>query len=353
MPNDLAEGKRKVTPLDAKIAFLSDPASYEHALGEVVALETHMSWVFLAGERVYKLKKPLRTPILDFSTRQRRERACRDELRLNRRLARRTYLDVVSLTLSGDGLRIGGAGTVADWLVVMRRLDRSLMLDALISAGQLTGPDVERLATVLARFYRQAKPARLAPEQILAGWQKDLALNRKILLDAKLRLPAGLIRRIDIRQRRFLAKRKALLTRRCQARLVVEAHGDLRPEHIWLGKPLQIIDCLEFNERLRTVDALSEIAFLDLECQRRGAAWAGRMLQRGIFARLPQLRSEPLFRFYRSYHATVRARLAVAHLLEPLPRHPEKWRPLALSYLQLAAEDARRCRAASEDQEIG
>jgi hypothetical protein len=129
--------------LDAKVSFLNRPDAYRPAPGEVVCRETHMSWVFLVGDRVYKLKKPVRFSYLDFSTLARREAACRAELRLNRALAPDIYLDVLPLIDTGAGLSIGGTGTPVDWLVVMRRLDERRMLDSLIADRDFGGIDAD------------------------------------------------------------------------------------------------------------------------------------------------------------------------------------------------------------------
>jgi aminoglycoside phosphotransferase family enzyme len=116
--------------LEDKVIFLSDPAAYPFGAAHVVAKETHMSWVFLAGARVYKLKKPIRSAAQDFSSPERREAACRAEFRVNRRLAEATYLGVVPLTLCPcGGLTIGGKGEIVDWLVVMQRLDEQHILE--------------------------------------------------------------------------------------------------------------------------------------------------------------------------------------------------------------------------------
>ena len=342
VPHDRPSADKGETTLQEKVAFLSRPDAYPSNVECVTARETHMSWVFLAGDRAYKLKKPLRSHFLDFSTLLRREAACRAEFRLNHRLAEETYFDVVPLTLSEGRLAIDGEGPVIDWLVVMHRLDEHLMLQERILAKSLQKRDIDRLAAVLAAFYRHASPSTVAADRQFAEWKRGLAYNRRVLLNPDLGLPAGLVEKIARCQETFLERRRDLFTRRSHARLIVDAHGDLRTEHVWLGEPLQIIDCLEFNARLRTLDPLAEIAFLDLECERLGAAWAGRRLRAGIFGRLPKLKNEALFHFYRSYNAMLRARLAIAHLLEPYPRKPEKWRPLALSYLKLASADARQ-----------
>lgn len=123
--------------------------------------------------------------------------------------------------------------------------------------------------------------------------------------------------------------------------LVVEGHGDLRAEHVWLGDPITIFDCLEFNKQLRCVDPSDEVAQLSVECDRLNVGWIGRRI-RAELAHGGMDASDALFCFYRCYRATLKARLLLAHLLEPHPRTPRKWRPLALAYLQIADKEARR-----------
>lgn len=332
---------RDVT-LAEKVAFLGHAGSYPHAAPDLIARETHMSWVFLAGDRVYKLKKSVRFPYLDFSTLARREAACRAELVLNRRLAADVYLDVVPLTISPVGLSLGGTGRVVDWLVVMRRLSECDMLDQAIPAQRVDAGRLNGLVDVLGKFYRRAARVLISPQAHLAGWRQSLAFNRKILLDARFGMPAGLVRRIDLVQRQFLHDRRDLLTDRVRTGQIVDGHGDLRPEHIWLGDPPRIIDCLEFNASLRAVDPFDEIAFLTLECERLGSRWAGEYVHDRMLRLLPSHPPEELFVFYRCHRATLRARLAIAHLAEPDGRTPERWPALAHSYLALAAADARR-----------
>jgi aminoglycoside phosphotransferase family enzyme len=143
-------------------------------------------------------------------------------------------------------------------------------------------------------------------------------------------------------QRRFLSLRNDEIDARIRTRRIVDGHGDLRPEHIWLGDPVRIIDCLEFNPRLRAVDPFDEIAFLSLECERLGTKAVGSYVKRRVSRGLRDGLSEELFLFYRCHRATLRARLAIAHLLEPNPRTPDKWPRLARTYLRLATADAVR-----------
>ena len=337
---DLLTAGIRAPTLEQKVEFLSRSSAYAQPVTGVIRRETHMSCVFLAGDRVYKLKKPVRFAYLDFSNLGRREGACRAELRLNRRLAPDVYLDVMPLTATPSGLAMGGDGPIMDWLVVMRRLDEAQTLEHAILEHRVEPWQLDRLIAALIQFYRRAERVFLSPAVHLRDWHQSLSDNLRVLLDPGLGLPSGLVRRVATVQRRFLSRqRKALAARLCS---IVDGHGDLRPEHIWLGDPVRIIDCLEFNPRLRAVDPFDEIAFLGLECGRLGAAWAGQYIRRGVKRGLLDGLSDDLFLFYRCNRAMLRARLAIAHLMEPKPRTPEKWPRLARTYLAIAAADAVR-----------
>lgn len=340
MPADQRQLDSAAVSLVQKVAFLSRVDAYPFPANDIVPRETHMSWVFLAGGHVVKLKKPVRFPYLDFSTLDRREAACRAELALNRRLASDVYEAVVPLVQRGDRLAVGGQGEIVDWLVVMRRLDESQTLEHALLSRSLMPWQLDRLVATLVTFYQRADPVFVSPAAHLRDWHRGLAYNRSLLLDARLGLPAGIVRRVDQAQHRFLDAGSDLIVNRVLDRHIVDGHGDLRPEHIWLTDPVRIIDCLEFNPGLRAVDPFGEIAFLCVECERLGGAWAADYIKRRATHGLRDGLSESLFLFYRCHRATLRARLAIAHLLEPNPRTPDKWPKLARTYLQLAARDA-------------
>ncbi|HYA80834.1 MAG TPA: hypothetical protein VED87_07895, partial [Methylocystis sp.] len=152
-----------VVGLSDKVRFLSDAASYPHAPQKVRVVETHMSFVFIADERTYKLKKPVRFSYLDFSTLALREAMCREELRLNRRLAPDVYLDVRALTTSPTGaLTIDEAGVIVDCLVEMRSLPVQRMLDVMLAEGRVSDHEIDLLAQRLAEFYRKADRSTIA-----------------------------------------------------------------------------------------------------------------------------------------------------------------------------------------------
>jgi aminoglycoside phosphotransferase family enzyme len=339
-------GKHWVPALEEKVAFLCDPRSYDASVRQVELRETNMSWLFLADGIVLKLKKPVRFPYLDFSTLEKRGVACRAEVELNRRLAPDVYLGAIPLFVSAAGLSMGSRGGVVDWLVKMRRLDQGRMLDRLLAEKRLGRDMIDALASKLAAFYRNARAVLIRPDVFLKHWADDLRRNSVILLNPRFGLSPGPIRYLDRLLREFLKSNEALFVERLEQRRIVDGHGDLRPEHIWLGDEIKIIDCLEFNARLRVRDPFDEIAYLDLECEHLGVRGIGDIIRRRVSQALRDRPPLSLFHFYRCYRAMLRTRLSVSHLLAPKPRTPEKWRPQALSYLNLAAADARHLEAA-------
>lgn len=320
-----------------RVAFLRKPAAYPGAVRRVETRETRMSWVFLAGGRVYKLKKPIRDRWLDFTTLAARERNAHEEVRLNRRLAADVYLGTARLTVeSGGALAIDGTGETIDWLVVMRRLPAERMLDRVIGADRVAAAEIDRLADLLAHFYRQREPAERSVDVHLEYFLDQQRINHAIFTDARAGLAAreyaGVLDVID----RFLVDEPDLLTERVRSDHIVEGHGDLRAEHICLEASPVIIDCLEFNRELRLVDPFDELADLALECSRLGAAWIGNTLQERCATVLDDRPPQRLLAFYTACRACLRARLALRHLLNPAVRTPDRWLPLAREYLALA-----------------
>jgi len=309
-----------------------------------------MSWVFLADGFAWKLKKPVRHPFLDYRVPEARHRFCTEEVRLNRRLAPGIYLGVEPLLRRADGaLGIGGAGEAVDWLVRMRRLPAALLLDAALEQGTAMRAAVTRAAGHVAAFYASVAPERVPEATYLGRFRHELALNRDILHDGAYGLPedalATVIRTLDA----FLAEEAELLLGPLRPGGVVEGHGDLRPEHVFLGDPPAVIDCLEFDRALRLLDPFEEIAFLAMECRLLGGAWAGGIFLRRVAAALGRRPPARLFAFYTAFRACLRARLSLAHLQEPQPREPAKWPPRARRYLAAAATACARLRRLPRD----
>lgn len=323
--------------IEDKVRFLSRPAAYGEAGGGVEVVETHMSYVFLTSRRAYKIKKPVRYPFLDYSTLTAREADCRAELTLNRRLAPDVYLGVAPLRLAPNGsLGLDGEGETVEWVVVMRRLPASRMLDRLLSAGALGAEDVDRIAVALARFYQRADRPAIAAPAYVGRLVEEQAFNRRILTARRFAVDHGRASAILDRMDAALRTHADWLSARAAEGRLVDGHGDLRPEHVCLEDEVAIFDCLEFSAELRRVDPVDELAYLGIECALLGAAWLGPALFERVMEALKDEPPAGLFHLHASRRAVLRARLALAHLLDPAPRQPAKWEPLAARYLGLA-----------------
>ncbi len=331
-----------------KVRFLSNPGAYPFHPSTIEVKETHMAWVFLAGDRVFKLKKPVRYPYLDFSTLQARRFACAEELRLNREISPEVYLGLRALNQDANGtLNLSGMGSIVDWLVEMRRLPADRMLDVLIHERRVDLARLDAGARRLGGFYAQATRVSQSARQVLDRFEHEHAENKHVLrlrsFDLDYRLVSSVLDAMDD----SFAIALPVIQQRIDANSYLEGHGDLRPEHICLTVPVAFIDRLEFNRELRITDPFDELVFLALECERLGSELAGRQFFHTCSEMFSPHPPAALLQFYRASRALLHARLALAHLLEPNPRTPEKWEPSARQYVAIAHEALSRFHTAA------
>ena len=327
--------------LDEKVRHLSRPHSYADETDVVDVVETHMAFVFLTRRHAWKMKKPVRRPFLDFTTLESRRRDCAEEVRLNRRLAPFVYLGLVPLTLDGSGgLAVGGRGEPVEWLVHMLRLPAHRMLDQAMANGSLAHEEVRSAAELLAKFYREEPPASPPVTPNRTRFEREVEETHRALSDPDFDLPNSQIEEVTAAQRAFLGQWGHRLDERVAAGRIVEGHGDLRPEHVYLGPPPAVIDCLEFDRSLRILDPAEDLSFLDLECRRLGGPSIGAYVLQ-VYRRWTGDHPRPeLLRFYRSFRAFVRAKLVILHLWDERPEADvERWRSAAMVYLDLAARN--------------
>lgn len=264
------------------IEFLKNPSSYGGGIDRVETIETHASLVFIAGDRVYKLKRAVKYPYLDFSTAELRRRACESELALNRRTAPALYLEVRPIIRdAADAIRFGSDGAPVDWVVVMRRFDQALLFDALAKSGGLGARLMDALADHIARFHAAALRRFDAGG---AAEMRDIAETQHHCLATARHtgFAPGSVDGILEKWRGELIKIGGLLDRRRAAGKVRLCHGDLHLRNICLfdGQPL-LFDCLEFSEALASVDLLYDLAFLVMDLEHRGLAqFANRVCNR-------------------------------------------------------------------------
>jgi uncharacterized protein len=231
-----------------------------------------------------------------------------------------------------------------DWLVRMRRLPAALMLDQRIARHEVHPRDVATIATTLARFYRTCAPEPIDAAEWRSRFIAHVSENVRELSMPQSQIPATVVHQVGERQLELIDRCGELFDRRIEDGLVVEGHGDLRPEHICLEAPPRIIDCLEFSRDLRVLDAAEELGFLALECERLGAEEVKHDLFHAYAAASGDDPPAALVDFYQSHHACVRAKLALRHLGDPDVTDAQRWvarthdyMALAISHLEAAA----------------
>lgn len=289
------------------VSFLTRPG--------VERIETHLSWVFRDATEVLKLKKPVLFGGLDLRAIDARRRNCETELDLNRRFAHHVYLGVVSVCRGPDGsLHLGAPGTPVDWLVRMRRLPDQGFLDRKIASGDIDHALVRRALSAVVRHHIWAPPAPLDADAYIRGL---LAMLDRVERDLDTSaIDGGRVAATLFTLRGWVATHRGLFGRRVDEWWIVEGHGDLRPEHVCLAPEPVVIDCLEFDATLRTLDAVDDLGFLALECDQLGA--------RDVAATVMDLwRTESgddfppsLLAFYQAVRALRRASVAAMRLRE-------------------------------------
>lgn len=318
--------------LSDKVAFLSALPDIEEVI------ETHMAFVFLTRDHALKLKKPLRIGHSDCRTLASRERAVAKEIWLNQDLAPGVYLGRLPLCWTGQGFVLRGAGPVVDWLVQMRRLPRQYLLDGMIRQGRC--PDrrqVDALADTLVAFYRRQMDRRPPRHLYVLHLERECAVNVDHLgaLAAHLPNPASL-RVLEVLAGNLRKLRPEILARD-RGGMVVEGHGDLRPEHICLTESPVIFDRAEAALELRTVDIWDECMFLATECAMLGYAGLGGRLADALIAAGIAPPSPRLLITYIQFRLVTHARLALDHLRDTPPSDRENWPVKAQRYLDAAA----------------
>lgn len=322
---------------DAKLAALRQADTFPHETGPIEVHETHMSWVFLTRAHVYKMKKAVKYPFLDFSSLKKRKVNCDREVRLNKRLAPGVYQGTVALVLTPEGkLKVESQGKPVEWLVKMRRLPRERMLDRMATEGVLPDEPIRETGRILARFYTERQPVKFSAEEYLLRIRQNVDANAAELGNPDYELDEEHLASVDHWQRTVLEKEPDLLADRARNSRIVEGHGDLRPEHICLLHSPVIFDCLEFNRDLRILDPVEELAHLAMECEFLHSTRPGEILFQVYSKETNDHPPGRLITFYKIYRATLRARLAVLHRKDSHHDHWPTWQRKARDYLLLA-----------------
>jgi aminoglycoside phosphotransferase family enzyme/predicted kinase len=317
------------------IAALSEPDAYPQPVDRVEVRQTHISVVFLAGEHVYKIKKPVNLGFLDFSTLEKRRHFCEEEVRLNRRLAPEVYLGVVPVTRRGESFAFEGGGEPVEWAVKMVRLPDDATLRRRLERGEVNDAVIRSLAQKLADFYSQP-PTLTLPHK--GGGDKKKARGevadygrfdvvagnaRENFAQSAGHIGATVSQSVFEQLRELtkaeLSRLRPLIDARAERGLSRDTHGDLRLGHVYLlpgplphsrgSDKLVIIDCIEFNERFRFADPVADMAFVEMDLIFHGRRDLARTFADAYFAATGDAEGRELLPFYVAYRAAVRAKV--------------------------------------------
>jgi len=301
------------------IRSLQSGAAFDHPADSIEVLETHISWVILAGDYAYKFKKAVNFGFLDFSSLVKRHFYCQEELRLNRRFAPRLYLDVVSITGSVAQPVVNGEGEPLEFAVKMRRFSQDCLLGGLAAGRRLLPGHVDEIAVLLAGIHdsidRASENSEFGRAEGIQHWVLDNFSQIRTALQAE----AGnseLDRLESWCQQEFSAVRTQLEERRRNG-FIRECHGDLHLGNLALidGR-ITPFDCIEFNPQLRWIDVMSEAAFLMMDLMDRGYPGLAYRFLNGYLQRTGDYAGLRILRYYLVYRALVRAKVAALRLVQ-------------------------------------
>lgn len=320
---------------------MEDPVFYPHPVSTVEIRETHISKVFLAGEFVYKIKKPLNLEFLDFTTLEHRKYFCSQEVLLNRRLTENVYLGVIPITFDNGTYQLDGHGPVREYAVKMRRLPDNRTLDHLLEINEIHQAEINRLADVLIKFYDrpedQQQAKRFGTWDVISS-NCDENFTQTAYFAGKI-FDKRIFNIVREAVKAFELRRKSLFDKRALSGNIQDCHGDLRAEHIYFMEDgVQIIDCIEFNSDFRYGDVASDLAFLIMDLDSRGTTGIAGNLLAEYIRRTGDAELFVLIDFYKCYRAMVRFKVNCIRVLEPDILKPEKKKLLAEieKYLELA-----------------
>jgi uncharacterized protein len=360
---------RALEPLPERlIAGLRHASAYPEdasARGRIAHVQTHLSHVFLTGEKVYKLRKAVDLGFVCFATRAQRDADCLREVELGRRLAPDVYRGVAPVRLAGRRVRVGPFSDqlarqgAVEHCVVMRRLPQGRDALSLLGAGRLRPEQIDRVAVAVARFHaehrlsiRQHGSAAAWLERSVAPVRQNFELLREATVGAPGRpalLRAATLARAEALARHFVEAERARFEARRRARRGVDGHGDLHLQHVFFetddAAPL-LIDCLEFRDDLRQIDAAAEVAFLAMDLRYRGRAKLAERFLRIYAAAADDYDLYDVVDYYVRYRAAVRAKVAAVAAADPLLAAPQRRAAAASARRHLAL--AARTHLASE-----
>ncbi len=317
------------------------PETYDVRVLKIDMIQTHISWVFLTGEYVYKVKKPVDFGFLDFSTPEKRKRFCEKELEINRMFSPEIYLGVLPVNRFNFDLKINGPGDPVDYVIKMKELPQDRLMDVLLERGMIDKEAMDKIIGILERFYSKTKtyPDPGSPggiETVRFNWNENFRQTEKY---RGLLLEDSEFREIERKVNKFMKEREELFRKRQREGKVKWCHGDLHSGNIFVinGK-IFIFDAIEFNERFAVSDIANDVAFLAMDLDFKGRKELADHFVNMFIERTGDMELPDFLPFYMCYRAYVRGKVIGFRLDDPdvTPEEKEKAKALSKRYFEYA-----------------
>ncbi len=325
---------------------LLNPEIYPDRPPRIRFMETHISLLFLTGNHVYKIKKPVNFGFLDFTSLGKRKFFCEEEVKLNRRLSPGIYLGVVRITKEGDRIHLEGRGEPVEYAVKMKQIPEEKLMDRLLEKRQVTPKMVEAVSEKLVQFYFSAETndhikSFAKPERVKQDTDENFEQTEKYI---DVTIPRKVYEEVKNKTNNFFRASGKIFERRVASERIRDCHGDLRLEHIFWGEEICIFDCIEFNERFRYTDVAADIAFLAMDLDYHGREDLSDRLIHAYVGESGDYELMEVLDFYKCYRAYVRGKVESFRLDDPHIPEGEKKEALkrAQKYFSLAYRYAQR-----------
>ncbi len=300
--------------MSSMISDLMHPSAYPETTEKVTLVQTHISTVFIGDEFVYKIKKPVNFGFLDFSTLEKRNYYCNKEVELNSRFSQDVYLGVYPVTFDGTKHAINGKGEVVDYAVKMRRLSDEDLLKTRFKKGTVTSEDVERIGKAIADFHKISERSKEIDkfgnlDAVKFNTDENFQQTAEFIGDS---ISKEQYHSLKNWTDKFYKEHRELFAQRVKNGKIRDCHGDLHMEHICLTDSIIIFDCIEFNDRFRYSDIVSEIAFLLMDLEFNGGERFSEQLCKAYLTNAGEKDDAliiHLIKFYKVYRAYVRGKV--------------------------------------------
>jgi aminoglycoside phosphotransferase family enzyme len=327
------------------VEALMKPEAYEEKTGKIELKQTHISFVFLTRNFVYKIKKAVNFGFLDFSTLEKRRFFCEKEVELNKRLCGDMYLEVVPITKS-DSIKVGGEGEAVEYAVKMKRIPEEKIMTRLLEEGKVDKKLVDRMAKIIAEFHQKAGTGKKTGEFgslpiIETNWKENFDQSKEFVGKTITPESYSLIHeKVDD----FMKRNEELFAKRVAENKVKECHGDIHSGNIFVADKIYIFDAIEFNERFRICDVASDVAFLAMDLDFKDRSDLSSFFIEKYIEYSGDKELEKLLNFYKCYRAYVRGKVVSFRLNDPNVDKKEKAaaKKEATAYFELATNYAKQ-----------